>query len=147
MCMGRKSLRRTKRGEMGGQRRTEICGFVGSAWHSLPLLKPCDRLASLVWCQFPGLGGIDTTPWMNALSGHLTSLARLWLFSVVRARFTWRDQIFFLSLFVPPLPLVPCPALTRQSTWGDYMGYISVAVPGWSAVFLNAAHVEIHFMS
>lgn len=44
--------------ERWGQRGTEICGVVGSAWHSLPLLKPCDRLASLAWCRFPGLGGL-----------------------------------------------------------------------------------------
>lgn len=37
------------------QRGAEIHGFVGSGWHSQPLLKPCDRLGSLV-CPFPALG-------------------------------------------------------------------------------------------
>lgn len=44
--------------ERWGQRGTEICSFVGSEWHSLPLGKPCDRLASLEWCLFLGLRGL-----------------------------------------------------------------------------------------
>lgn len=48
--------RKEKLWRESGQRGTEIFGFVGSEWHSLPLLKPCDPLTSLVWCQFAGLG-------------------------------------------------------------------------------------------
>lgn len=95
-------------------------------------------------------GGIDTTPWMNALSGHLTSLARLWLLRVLLTCFTRGEQIsfFFFSLsFRPPL-CHSCPARPwPDNPLEEIMLDISVSVPGWAALFLNAAHVEIHVMS
>ena len=105
-CVQRGRVLKGQNMERWGQRGTEICGFVGSAWHSLPLLKPCDQLASLV--SILRTGEIDTALWMNSLSGHLTSLARLWLFSVVVAHSPWNDQIFF----PPAIPALPSLDLT-----------------------------------
>lgn len=118
---------------VGPPRGTEICG---GAWHSLPPLQPCDRLASLV--SIPRTGGTDTAPWMNALSGLLTSLARPWLFAVVRARFTCRHQIF--PLFPPLCRSSSARPWPRQSTWADYEGYLG----GSRRLF--PPNLEIHLM-
>ncbi len=123
MCRERKSLKRTKHGETGPERARDLW----LCWQCTAQPATVKAMWSTGFTgvvSIPRTGGIDTTPWMNALSGHLTSLAMLWLFSVVLAYFTWRDQIFF-PLFFPPLPPVLCSALTWQSTWGDYMGYPS----------------------
>lgn len=136
----------------GAQRGTEIYGFVGSAWHSLPLLMPCDRPASPVQCQLIGTGGkgvggggrIDATLWMNALSRRLTSLARLWLFVSFQI-ITHGEMWFSFCLFIiPTRPLVLCRALTRQSTWGDYVGYLDASTLRTHS-FWNAARAEIDF--
>lgn len=115
--------------ERGGQRRVEICGFVSGAWHSLPPLKSCDRLASLVWCHFPGLGGGGH--WHNTMN-ECTQWSFNFISKAVIApcpSHLWHgeNRLVFFSLFVPPLPLVLCPALTWQSTWGDYVGYLGVS--------------------
>lgn len=99
MCGERKSLKRTQHGEMGPGRARDLW----LCWQRMAQPATVKAMWSTGFTgvvSIPRTGGIDTTPWMNALSGLLTSLARLWLFSVVLAHFTRRDQIFFLFSFL-----------------------------------------------
>lgn len=121
---------------------TEIYGFVGGAWHGLPPL----------WCHVTALLRqrrvipLDWAPWMNAVlsgPGRSACLGRLPIVSCfprlpALARAVWRS-----FLCACPFPL--CPALTWQSTWGDYQGYLSGGNSGALRIggVLNAARAEI----
>lgn len=117
--------------ERWGQRRQELVALLavrGTAYHHWSHV--------IDWLHWFGVtsqdlgGGIDTTPWMNTLCGHWTSLVRLWLLGVLLTCFTRGEQIrIFFSFFRPPSATHALPGLDltihlRRLCWISQCQYL-----------------------
>lgn len=118
---------------MGPIEGTEIYGFVGGAWHGLAPL----------WCHVTALHRqrrfslLDSAPRVNTLSGSSAETPRL----LPREAAGRRREV---ALFLSARPFFLCLALTWQSTWGDYVGYLGGGTLRIGGV-LNAARAGNHF--
>lgn len=94
---------------------------------------PCDGSASPTPCQPLGLGAREWTRSGRELG--LDGTAASWVAAPAGGR--WRS--FFL-----PVPSPLCLALTWQSTWGDYVGYLHDGTGGTLRIggVLSAARAE-----